>query len=521
MRKYYFILVFFISIFSMQAADLNLSPPIITGNFSICLPGITTTQFAVSGGSGIPDPTNPWVSSNLNVATVDNNVSETDHVVIFVTPSGAVGYCYGGAFSCQSTSPCPEAGVLSGVQNICVGNSTSFTSTVAGGTWSSSNTNVATVNPTTGVVTGVTAGTATMTYTVLGTGGCPNVSSLRTVSVSADAVAANLQGFQGICVGTHTVYVADQPGGTWTSSNMLIATVDSTGFVLGISPGVATIYYTLPGSGGCSNVTSSRSVVVSAAPSLVLTSQPATSSQTVCINSPIATISYGTNGFIQDVFSQGLPEGIVGVYSSGNYTISGTPTSAGVYPYTVIAVGPCGDASYSGTVSVLSTSTTLFCDSNNLPPNSVGFDWAPVVGATDYNVSYSINGGPTQTANSIVSNYQVSGVLPGQSVLFTVVSASGANCFVPVSTTCTLLANSDFDADAISVYPNPVQDILYIKDLKFTSDISLFNTFGQEVYSLKEVSNNCNIPMSVLADGFYLVKITAQEQTKTIKVVKN
>lgn len=518
MRKHYFILVFFISIFSMQAAALNLSPLMITGNFSICLPGPGTTQLSWSGGSGVPHPLTPWVSSNPAVATVDNNglvdqtgsatgmttitftdsnfsqvsqnvyvasnpsitsstgsfvicpvstiqlngslfphpttpwqssnpavasvnsigevtglstgtsvitymniggctksqtitvqerifptvscgiwspnnsatfnwnallgvnlysisytinggslisgsignflsytvnnVLSSDHVVLYVSPAGSAGSCLGTGISCQSTPPCPEAGVLSGVQNICIGNTTSFTSTVAGGTWSSSNTSIATVNPATGVVTGIMDGTATLTYTVLGSGGCPSASAFRTVTV-----------------------------------------------------------------------------------------------------------------------------------------LTGT--------------------------------TNLFCDSNNLPPNSVGFDWSPVLGATNYDISYSINGGPTQTANVVASNYQVSGVQPGQSVLFTVVTASGASCYVSTSTTCTLLADSDFDADVLSVYPNPVQNVLHIRDLKFVSDVSLFNTFGQQVGALNSVSNNCTFDMSSLADGLYFVKIITEEHTKTIKVIKS
>jgi hypothetical protein len=461
-------------------------------------------------------------SGNILTYTV-NNVAETDHVEIFVTPSGAVGTCYQGALSCQSNPPCPEAGVLSGVQSICVGSSTSFTSTVAGGTWSSSNTNVATVNTTTGVVTGIAAGTATMTYTVLGTGGCPNATALRVVSVNAPVSAGTLAGNQNICVGESTTFTSTAIGGVWSSANPSVATINSaTGVVNGISAGVATITYTVIGTGGCSNATAVRIVTVNSCTSLTLTSDASTLNQSVSPNSEsITPIVFNVSNGATNVQVTGLPTGLSGQLSQGVFRITGTPTVCGTFNWTATTVGGTGSASVSGTIIVASISTTLFCDSNNLSPNSVGFDWVSVVGATDYNVSYSIDGGPTQTANTIASNYQVPGVQPGQSVLFTVASASGTPCFGPVSTTCTLLANSDFDADALSVYPNPAQDILYIKDLKFISDISLFNTFGQEVYSLKEVSNNCVFDMSLLADGLYFVKITTQEQIKTIKVIKN
>ena len=43
---------------------------------------------------------------------------------------------------------------------------------------------MATINSASGVVTGVSAGNATMTYTVLGTGGCANVTATRTVAIN-------------------------------------------------------------------------------------------------------------------------------------------------------------------------------------------------------------------------------------------------------------------------------------------------------------------------------------------------
>ena len=64
-----------------------------------------------------------------------------------------------------------------------VGATTAYASTVTGGTWTSSNTAVATVNASTGVITGVAAGTATFTYTIAGTGGCSDVTATRTLTV--------------------------------------------------------------------------------------------------------------------------------------------------------------------------------------------------------------------------------------------------------------------------------------------------------------------------------------------------
>jgi hypothetical protein len=80
------------------------------------------------------------------------------------------------------TAP-PSAGNLTGGQTICVGSNTTFSSTVSPGTWTSSAPAVASINPNSGLINGVTAGTATMTYTVMGSGGCSNATAQRDVTV--------------------------------------------------------------------------------------------------------------------------------------------------------------------------------------------------------------------------------------------------------------------------------------------------------------------------------------------------
>src|SRR5690554_97968 len=96
-----------------------------------------------------------------------------------------------------------NSGTLSGNQGICSGSTTTFSSTQAGGTWTSSNTGTATVNSSR-VVTGQAAGTATITYTVTGTGGCSDATATRTVTVTAPPNAGTLSGTQAICEGSTT-----------------------------------------------------------------------------------------------------------------------------------------------------------------------------------------------------------------------------------------------------------------------------------------------------------------------------
>jgi len=71
---------------------------------------------------------------------------------------------------------------------ICVTGTTTYTDATPGGTWSSSNTSVATVDPSTGVVTGAGAGTATISYVLLATG----CAATKTIYVSGGVTVCEI-----------------------------------------------------------------------------------------------------------------------------------------------------------------------------------------------------------------------------------------------------------------------------------------------------------------------------------------
>src|SRR6185369_3738146 len=104
------------------------------------------------------------------------------------------------------------------------------------GSWTSTNTSVATVNASTGLVTGVAAGTTNITYTV--STGCNNpVSSFKTLTVSLDPSPGTVSGATPLCIGATTTYTSNgDGGGVWTSTNTSVATVNaSTGLVTAVA----------------------------------------------------------------------------------------------------------------------------------------------------------------------------------------------------------------------------------------------------------------------------------------------
>ena len=91
---------------------------------------------------------------------------------------------------------------------------------------------------------------------------------------------------------------------------------------------------------------------------LRVTSAVGTNNQTVCVNTAISTITYSTTGATGATVS-GLPAGVNAFWSANVVTISGTPTFAGTYNYTITLTGGCGNITANGTITVNTCLKTL------------------------------------------------------------------------------------------------------------------------------------------------------------------
>jgi len=156
---------------------LGSTPTAITGPTSVCASGGTITLHdSLAGGV--------WSSSNTALATINSSGVVYGVTVGTVTITYTVSSTCGTSFVTytvnviNTTSP----GTLSGATSVTIGANTTLHSTVTGGAWTSSNTSIATINATSGVVTGVTAGTVVMTYTVSGCGGTAYATYTMTVT---------------------------------------------------------------------------------------------------------------------------------------------------------------------------------------------------------------------------------------------------------------------------------------------------------------------------------------------------
>lgn len=118
-------------------------------------------------------------------------------------------------------------------------------------------------NPEITINSPVIPGPANLTYTVTQTvNGCTSEPASITVAVyNKPSAGLFVYTARNVCEGTNytvEIVVMGDPDGTWSSTDPAIATVDN-GVVTGISPGTATISYTVTNSGGC---TASQSIEI-------------------------------------------------------------------------------------------------------------------------------------------------------------------------------------------------------------------------------------------------------------------
>jgi uncharacterized protein YjdB len=208
------------------------------------------------------------------------------------------------------------AGTISGPSSLTTGTTISLTDAVTGGTWSASNGN-ATVGST-GIVTGVSAGTATVVFT--SNAGC---TASADVTVNALPTVAAISGASSVCVGS-TITLSDATGsGVWSSVSG-VASVDGSGNVLGVSQGSTTISYTVTNGAGCS-VASTMNVTVVILPTVNAITGSASTFVGSFVNLTDATpggVWSSTNTSAATVGSTGHVVGVAPGTTTISYTVS-------------------------------------------------------------------------------------------------------------------------------------------------------------------------------------------------------
>jgi Secretion system C-terminal sorting domain len=84
-----------------------------------------------------------------------------------------------------------------------------------------------------------------------------------------------------------------------------------------------------------------------------------------------------------------------------------------------------------------------------------------------------------------------------------------------------LLASSSFENNTISVYPNPVDNLLKISNANFTIEkLEIYNLLGEKIISKTSANSLTEIDVSNLNSGVYFIMVTGENKTDKTTFVK-
>ncbi|MES2645345.1 MAG: PKD-like domain-containing protein [Bacteroidota bacterium] len=378
-------------------------PVFTAGASTVCQDSPDETYTATATNStSISYSVSPSGAGTINPVTGTMNWSSTftGSATITATATG----CNGPVSFAKVVTVNPKPSITSGSTGIiCSGTAQNFTLTSSlpstSYTWSrvvvSSISNAAvsgqTANPIVESLINTTSTSKNVVYTIIPTAaGCAGNSINYTVTVNALPTAA-ISGTTSVCINSSSPQVVFTGAGgtapyTFTykinsGSNQTITTLGGNSVAINAPTGsTGSFTYSLvsvrEGSANTCNQSQTGSAIISILPNGTITrsSASATAAQSVCINSPVSSITYSLGGGATGATITGLPAGVTTSVSGGIVTISGTPTISGVYNYNVQTSGTCLPASLGGSITVnpmpvggtTTSSTNLFaCAGSN------------------------------------------------------------------------------------------------------------------------------------------------------------
>lgn len=83
-----------------------------------------------------------------------------------------------------------------------------------------------------------------------------------------------------------------------------------------------------------------------------------------------------------------------------------------------------------------------------------------------------------------------------------------------------ILGTQDIAQNTVSFYPNPVENILHLSSKENIDAVAVYSITGQQISHIALNVNQNEVNLAGLASGIYLVKVSSNGTTETLKVVK-
>jgi hypothetical protein len=83
-----------------------------------------------------------------------------------------------------------------------------------------------------------------------------------------------------------------------------------------------------------------------------------------------------------------------------------------------------------------------------------------------------------------------------------------------------IVGTESFESSGFSYYPNPVNDMFTVSYKDTIESIAVYNLLGQQVLQKEVNATQVQTNLSALAQGTYLVKVTAGGKEKSVRIIK-
>ncbi len=233
----------------------------------------TNVVFTATANNGGNAPSYQWKKNGINVGTNSNSYSDTsignnDSVWCVLTSnsqcvisnnatSNKIGFIV-------NPTPAKPTHINGNTIGCILGGFNNLSSATHGGSWSSSDTSVATVNNQ-GKVYAMANGNTNITYQISNLFGC---SAATSVTYTVAIVSVNpINGLSNICIGTSVQLSNTTPNGVWESLNNRCIVNSNTGWVTGSNAGTGIIHYSVTNAYGCKAVANAN-IIVGAIPNI-------------------------------------------------------------------------------------------------------------------------------------------------------------------------------------------------------------------------------------------------------------
>ncbi len=209
-------------------------------------------------------------------------------------------------------------------------------------------------------ISGTPTASGIFNYSIPLTGGCGAVNATGTITVITNNTVSAASSTPTLCISTpltaitHTTTGATGIGAAvGLPAGVTAAWAGNTITISGTPTGAGVFNYSIPLTGGCGAVNATGTITVITNNTV----SAASSTPTLCVSTPLTAITHTTTGAAGIGAAVGLPAGVTAAWAGNTITISGTPTAAGVFNYSIPLTGGCGTANATGTITVITNNT--------------------------------------------------------------------------------------------------------------------------------------------------------------------